>query len=66
MPTTQYHVYMNDSPTKGIFDSLEEAKRDALERSPSSNELKIVTVNSPTTVQTWIYDHSIESWVEQL
>lgn len=59
----QFHVYLDGEPTKGIFDSLEEAQKSYTEETVLEQNVEVVTVNSSGSVQTWYFDIEIKSWV---
>ncbi len=61
---TQFHAYLDGEPTKGIFNSLEEAKRGYRKEADAGQNVEIKTVNSPSPVEIWYFDNKIEQWVK--
>lgn len=62
---TQFHVYIDGEPTKGVFDTLQAAKEGYNEEARAGRNVEIMTVNSPSPVITWYYDSSIDDWVHK-
>ncbi len=60
-----FHIYENGNPTKGVYNTFEEAKNVAKLFIENRSEIEIRTVNSSTPVVLWKYDYQIQQWVEQ-
>ena len=61
---TQFHVYVGGKPTKGIFNTLQEAHEAYSEEASAGMEVEIKTVNSPGPVTKWYFDQKVKQWVQ--
>lgn len=59
-----YLVYVDDNLT-AVGKSLDEAKQVGGRYVSDARRLKITSAVAPAPTQVWIYDHSIQMWVEQ-
>ena len=60
-----YVVYVNGTAKYGA-DTFEDAKRHAATHLQTGDQLRIESWVAPAPSQVWIFDKSIEAWVEQV
>lgn len=61
---TQFHVYVDGEPTKGIFNTLQEAQEGYKEEIAAGRNVEIQTINSPAPMIRWYFDQTINEWVQ--
>lgn len=60
-----FQIYENGKSTKGVFDTLDEAKVGAKVYLDGASVIEIKTINSMAPEEIWRFDYEIDQWVAQ-
>ncbi len=63
MKGTQWILHVSDE-TKGVFESIEEAKNRAHRFLKEENTIKVTSYNASAPCLSYFYDHEVQSWIK--